>query len=65
MPTFLNESAAAIPVAIIGTVPNLSIIWVNNPSKSVANDIAFFTKSVSINFCQNSSAVADNTLIRP
>lgn len=65
MPTFLNENAAATPVAIVGSVPNLSIIWVNNPSKSEANDTAFFTKSVSINFCQKSYIEADNFLIRP
>ena len=62
---FLKLRRAPIAVNKVGRVPNLSIIWVNNPSKSEANDTAFFTKSVSINFCQNSSAVADNTLIRP
>ena len=65
MPTFLKDNAAPIAVANVGIVPNLSIILVNNPSKSEANDTTFFTKSVLINFCQNYSAVADKVLIRP
>ena len=49
----------------VGITLILSVILVNIFNKSVAAVIAFFTASVFINDCQNSSAEAERIFIRP